>query len=188
MSPPPPIRPPAVEDAAAKEARARALSSPLRLRILRICLHEAHTNKEIADVLGSNPGTVLHHVRTLVATGLLAAGDPRPGRRGAREVPYRATGLSFYSPPPNASTLMVETFLQEVEGIDPEELDAWRLGVKLAPSAAAEFRARFQDLVVEYAEREPDPDGVALSLFVAIHPERQPRLQDGGQSPLREDG
>lgn len=180
--PPPPVRPPADESAAAVEARARALSSPVRMRILRVCLHEGRTNKEIADVLGMNPGSVLHHVRTLVATGLLRAEDARTGRRGAREVPYRATGLSFYAPTPNASTLLVETFLQEVEGIDPDELDAWRLGVKLSPADAEEFRSRFSDLVVEYAERAPEPDGVALSLFVAIHPERQPPLP-GGASP-----
>jgi DNA-binding Lrp family transcriptional regulator len=151
------------------------------MRILRICLHESRTNKEIATALGMNPGSVLHHVRTLVSTGLLRAEEPRVGRRGSREVPYRATGLSFFSDTPNASTLLIETFLQEADGIDPDDLDAWRLGVKLGPDAAAEFRSRFRDLVIEYADREPEPDGVALSLFVAIHPERQPPVRDDGR-------
>src|ERR1700712_1537085 len=79
----------------ATEAEARALSSPTRLRILRLCLSEALTNKEIAARLGRNPATVLHHVRTLVDTGFLVAGPPRRGARGAREVPYRATGKSW---------------------------------------------------------------------------------------------
>ena len=49
-------------------ARARALSSAVRWRVLRACLDEALTNKELADRLGVNPGSMLHHVRTLVAT------------------------------------------------------------------------------------------------------------------------
>jgi DNA-binding transcriptional ArsR family regulator len=77
------------------QARARALSSPLRLRILRLCLHKARTNKEIAGILKVNPATALHHVRTLLATGFLRAEEPRTGNRGAREIPYRATGLSW---------------------------------------------------------------------------------------------
>ena len=40
----------------ADEAEAKALASPLRLRILRITLHEPRTNKEIAEALGLQPG------------------------------------------------------------------------------------------------------------------------------------
>jgi hypothetical protein len=74
------------------DAEARALASAVRLRIRRLCLHEALTNKEIAARLGRNPASVLHHVRTLVEAGFLAPGAERRGARGAREVPYRATG------------------------------------------------------------------------------------------------
>ncbi|MCZ4151096.1 ArsR family transcriptional regulator, partial [Escherichia coli] len=77
------------------QSRARALSSPLRLRILRLCLHESRTNKEIADILDLNPATSLHHVRTLVSNGYLAAEEPRRGNRGAKEVPYRSTKQSW---------------------------------------------------------------------------------------------
>src|SRR4051795_783858 len=79
----------------ATDAEARALASAVRLRILRLCLGEALTNKEIAARLGRNPATVLHHVRTLLDTGFLVAEPERRGTRGAREVPYRATGKSW---------------------------------------------------------------------------------------------
>ncbi|MDT4934612.1 MAG: hypothetical protein QOK11_2504, partial [Pseudonocardiales bacterium] len=36
----------------ATDDEARALASALRLRILRVCLGEAHTNKEIAQAVG----------------------------------------------------------------------------------------------------------------------------------------
>src|SRR4051794_14286490 len=79
----------------ATPAEAKALSNPLRLRILRLCLDEALTNKELADRLGKDPGTLLHHVRTLVDTGFLAPEAVRAGATGALEKPYRATGKSW---------------------------------------------------------------------------------------------
>src|SRR5262245_15016140 len=66
------------------------------MRILRLCLDEPRTNRELADRLEANPATVLHHVRTLVEHGFLEEQPARVGRRGAREKPYKATGLSWY--------------------------------------------------------------------------------------------
>src|SRR5947207_6510593 len=69
----------------ATAAEAKALANPLRLRILRLCLDEALTNKELADRLDKDPGTLLHHVRTLVDTGFLAPDEVRSGTSGALE-------------------------------------------------------------------------------------------------------
>ena len=49
---------------------------------------------ELAVSLGERPATVLHHVRTLVATGFLTEEAWRRGPRGSTEKPYRATGKS----------------------------------------------------------------------------------------------
>src|SRR3954466_13635669 len=73
----------------------KAMSHPLRLRILRLCLHDAMTNKELAERLRKDPATTLHHVRMLVDTGFLAPDHVRTGSRGALEKPYRATGKSW---------------------------------------------------------------------------------------------
>ena len=70
---------------AATEAEAAALASGIRLRIIRLTFSEALTNKELAERLGRDPATTLHHVRKLVETGFLAAQPPRrgdPGREG----------------------------------------------------------------------------------------------------------
>ena len=75
---------------AATPAEFKAMAHPLRLRILRLCLHDAMTNKELADRLGQDPATVLHHVRMLVTHGLPRTGAGPTGRPGARlEKPYR---------------------------------------------------------------------------------------------------
>ena len=62
----------------ATPAEMRALANPIRLRLLRLTLDRALTNKEMAERLGRDPGTVLHHVRVLVRTGFLEAGKVRP--------------------------------------------------------------------------------------------------------------
>ena len=77
--------PPRPGEATLQEAR--ALAHPLRLRILRLCLDQALTNGELAASLGQHPATVLHHVRTLLATGFLAEEASRPGPRGTTEKP-----------------------------------------------------------------------------------------------------
>ncbi|HLT61558.1 MAG TPA: winged helix-turn-helix domain-containing protein [Microlunatus sp.] len=157
------------------EARMRALSSPTRLRVLRLCAFEARTNKELAELLGVNPGTMLHHVRTLVNTGYLAAEPARPGNQGAREVPYRATGLSWHSPlPEGGGYILLETFRQQLEGVPADQLDVTWLGLKLNAEHKEELQRRLYALVNEFKERGPDPDGDTWSLVTVLHPDRNP--------------
>jgi DNA-binding transcriptional ArsR family regulator len=159
-------------DDATAQARARALASPLRLRILRLCLHEPRTNRELADELGMNPGSVLHHVRSLVDNGFLRAGEPRRGTRGSREIPYTATRESWRHPAgPEIGMLLVDTFLQEIDGLPPETLHGTRLGVKLNSDHRAEMLARFQEVFQHYSDLPADPDGEPLSLFFMEHPD-----------------
>lgn len=156
------------------EARMRALSSPLRLRVLRLCAFESRTNKELAELLGMNPGTMLHHVRTLVQTGYLAAEPERAGAQGAREVPYRATGLSWRTSMPGGSPVLIETFLQQIEGVPDDELDVTWLGLKINAEHKAEFQRRLYELVNEFKERGADADGATYSFFSTLHPDDNP--------------
>jgi predicted ArsR family transcriptional regulator len=168
----PPVR---GERRAATDAEARALASAVRLRILRLCLSEALTNREIALRLGRNPATVLHHVRTLVDTGFLEAQPVRRGTRGAREVPYRATGKSWLMdrgdrPAPPRDPLLA-AFLEEVAAVGERRLESGRLALRLSPEHLAGFRARLDALLDEYARRPADPDGEKWSVYVGMHPE-----------------
>ncbi len=170
-------RPPLIrgEKRKATEAEARALAAAVRLRILRLCLSEALTNKEIAARLGRNPATVLHHVRTLVDTGFLAAEPVRRGTRGSREVPYRATGKSWLMDvddrPNPARDPMLAAFLEEVAEVGEQRLASSRLGLRLSPEDLDEFRRRLHALLDEYARRPIDPRGERWSLYLGMHPE-----------------
>jgi DNA-binding transcriptional ArsR family regulator len=164
------------DETAHAELVARALSSPLRMRILRLCRFDARTNKELADLLGVNPGTMLHHVRTLVDAGMLAVQPERVGARGAREVPYLSTGLSWSTPgPANESIVLIETMRQQLEGVSPEDIGVGWLGLRLNAEHKRELTERIQQLLEEFKDRLPDPDGDAYSLVVVTHPDLNPR-------------
>lgn len=79
----------------ATPAEVKALSHPLRLRILSLCQTESLPNKVLAERLHEQPATVLHHVRTLVRAGFLVAEPPVPGPRGSTLRPYRSTDKSW---------------------------------------------------------------------------------------------
>ncbi|MBK4346415.1 ArsR/SmtB family transcription factor [Lacisediminihabitans changchengi] len=148
------------------------------MRILRLCLHEPRTNREFADELGLNPGTMLHHVRTLVDTGLLRADEARRGARGAREVPYLATRVSWNTSVEGISPILIDTFLQEIEGLPADEIRVMRLGLKLTDARRDELIGRVHALFQEYASAEADVDGSPLSLLFAEHPD-VPRAERG---------
>ena len=155
----------------ASDAEARALASALRLRILRICLGEARTNKEIAGVLGRDPASILHHIRTLVRTGFLQPQPERRGARGAREVPYLATRKSWQLSVPAMDRALLDAFLEELSLVPGEQVDTARLGLRLTPAQLADFRARLYGLLEEFAALPDDPAAPAWSLFVALHPD-----------------
>jgi DNA-binding transcriptional ArsR family regulator len=154
------------------------MSHPLRLRILRLCLHESLTNKELADRLGKPPASVLHHVRLLVETGFLRADRPRTGARGALEKPYRATGkswtLSVEGFPADARQVshlaMVDAMREELVAAGPDSVrELSRLGLRLDDDAADELHRRLEELIHEFADRSDDSGGALYSLFVSLH-------------------
>ena len=155
----------------ATDEEAKALASTLRLRILRICLSEPHTNQEIAAILGRDPASVLHHTRTLVRTGFLEAEEERRGARGAREIPYRATRKSWQLEAPAMDRVLLDAFLEEITLVPAADVDATRLGLRLSPDGMTEFRTRLHALLEEFAARPDDPSAPAWSLFFALHPD-----------------
>lgn len=180
-------------------AEAKALASAVRLRILRLCLDAALTNKEIAARLDANPATILHHVRTLVATGFLVAEEERRGTRGAREVPYRATGKSWtldvMQKVPGAGRAMIDAFLDEISYIDVDgsgdadplaPISLARLGMRLAPKDIEEISQRINDILREFALRPADMDnGIPFSVFLMIY--RDVTREDPNAQPFGRD-
>lgn len=150
------------------------------MRILRVCLDEARTNKEIADILGRDPATVLHHVRTLVGTGFLTSQTPRRSVRGAREIPYLATGKSWRIEALTVGPIMIQAFVEEAGLVPPGQVLSTRLGLRLTESEVAELEQRLGALFEEYLHRHPAADATAWSMFWSLHPDpnRTPPTSD----------
>jgi len=154
------------------------MASPLRLRILRLCLDQALTNKQIADHLGRDPASVLYHVRRLVRTGFLVPEPERRGARNAREVPYRATGKSWVLEVVDPvmrrhqDAAIVQASLDEIAEVGHEEVKAARLALRLTGDERREFLGRLQQLLDEYVARPSEGEPVAM--FVAVYPDRRP--------------
>lgn len=155
----------------------RAMANPLRMRIIRICLYEGHTNKEIADALGIEPASCLHHVRMLVKTGFLERMDSRPGPRGSTEKPYRSTGKSWILEAPTDESDYGESWLAGLDAVRQEMVEGGpeaqrsmaRVGLKMSGRRANELAERLEKLIYEYAEADPDEDGDHYGLYIVFH-------------------
>ncbi len=155
---------------------ARALAHPLRVRILRLCLDEELTNKQIADRLGKDPATVIHHVRTLVSTGFLAAGAVRAGASGALEKPYRATGKSWtldigeLDEEVGEGVAMVEAFRDELLESGAQSVEALsRFSVTLTEPSLEELVSRLKGIAEEYGNRPPEEGGKPYGVLLGVH-------------------
>ncbi|ASR37487.1 ArsR family transcriptional regulator [Prauserella marina] len=159
----------------ATEAEAGALASGIRLRIIRLTHAEALTNKELAERLGRDPATTLHHVRKLVETGFLEQQVPRKGNRGAKEIPYLSTGLSWQlenRDDTEVAAAMLEAYLAEIAETGMTGIDQSRLVVRLPESERAEFRRRLADLLEEFAARPQHPGEERMAIYVGLYPGR----------------
>jgi DNA-binding transcriptional ArsR family regulator len=141
-------------EATVREARARA--HPLRLRILRLCWQDEMTNKQLADRLGRDPGTVLYHVRQLLDAGLLEQAPVRTGESGALEKPYRAKPRSWWSDDPpgteaDASFAPIEAFGHELREAGPDSVRTFaRFAIHLSAEDAIELDRRILEIVDGY--------------------------------------
>ncbi|MDT8914268.1 helix-turn-helix domain-containing protein [Amycolatopsis sp. PS_44_ISF1] len=158
------------------EAEAAALASGLRLRVIRLTSFEAMTNKELAERLGRDPATMLHHVRKLVENGFLAPQEPRRGARGAKEIPYLSTGLSWLLDHDTGrepvGEAMLEAYLAELAEAGPGEVDSARAVFQVPPEDVAEFKERLAGLLDEFIHRPAAPGRDRTAVYFAIYPSR----------------
>lgn len=146
---------------AASAREIKALAHPLRLRILRLCgLHEL-TNKELADRLGQDPGTMLYHVRQLLSTGFLEPAEVRTGVSGALEKPYRSTGRSWNldtalgDAGPEGPLAPLEAFREELTEAGPDALASLsRFVLHLSPEDAEDLSTRVYAVLSEYTDSD----------------------------------
>lgn len=152
----------------------QVLGSAVRLRIIRLTYQRALTNKEIAERIGRDPATTLHHVRKLHAAGFLEALPERRGTRGAKEIPYRSTLLSWRLRLPHEDVTVAEAMLQAYLGEVTEagigSVDQSRLVVQVDEHSLAELKVRVGELLDDFASRAPQPGAERTAIYVALYP------------------
>jgi DNA-binding transcriptional ArsR family regulator len=179
--------------------QAKAASHPLRLRILRLCGQQALTNKQLADRLGSQPGTTLYHVRLLVEAGLLEPAPIRTGTSGALEKPYRSSGrswwLSAYGDTDDGeayddrdderSLAPIEAFQAELREAGPASVrTSARFMLHLSEEEVRELDRRLLAVLDEYVQTDHQrPDRPALGGIVVLHQLADPAPPPPGRPP-----
>jgi DNA-binding transcriptional ArsR family regulator len=109
----------------------KALAHPLRLRILRLWADKELTNKQLADRLDSDPGTVHYHIRLVVEAGFLEPAPVRTGTSGALEKPFRAANRSWWLDNPlaqadaEAALAPIEAFPAELQEAGPASVQTF---------------------------------------------------------------
>jgi DNA-binding transcriptional ArsR family regulator len=176
----------------------KAMSHPLRVRILAILQERRASPNELAGVLEATLGTVAYHVRTLHQLGLIELVDETPVR-GAVEHHYRAkvrpnvTKEAWASASPVAKQAAVGSSLQMIDeyarasaaagGFDRPEAALARLSLRVDEEAwkeLAKLTERFvadatkieesaQERLGKHAEADGVIDvGAVLMLFEAV--------------------
>lgn len=135
------------------------MAHPLRLRILRLCGERELTNKQLADRLDRDPGTVLYHVRQLAGAGLLEQAPVRTGDSGALEKPYRSTGRSWWLDnslaKADAALAPIEAFQDELREAGPGAVQTFaRFALHLSPEDAVTLERRILAILDEYIETD----------------------------------
>jgi DNA-binding transcriptional ArsR family regulator len=141
----------------------RALGHPLRLRILRLCGQRELTNKQLADRLGKDPGTVLYHVRQLVDAELIEPVPVRAGDSGALEKPYRSTGRSWWlagslgGMEPEVAMAPIQAFEAELLEAGPDSVATFeRFTLHLSPEDLVELDRRIVAVLDEFVETDAE--------------------------------
>ncbi len=158
----------------------KALSDPLRNRVLRILADREATNQQLAEMLDQPQAKVFHHVRVLLDTGLIRLVDQRI-RGGNVEKYYRASARLFgFRPGPEETAPLAgavfESITQELVAsvtLWPDPPPIWEgRRARIPADRLAEFEERLRALIEEYwgspekpAEDNPDADTMA---FIAL--------------------
>jgi len=161
-----PAQPARRQRRAATARETKALAHPVRLRILRLCWQHELTNRQLPDRLDRDPGTVLYHVRQLVAAGLLDQAPVRTGESGALEKPYRTNGSTWWLDGPlagfDADTRFapIAAFQDELREAGPESVRYYeRFALHLSDEDAEELDRRILTVLDEYVDTDDERHG-----------------------------
>ena len=157
----------------------KAISDPIRSRILGIIQNQPATAKQIADILNASPGAIGHHLHVLEAAGLaqvvarrlirgiVANYYTRTARIFTYDLPHEVTGNTSIN-----LEIIAKAYeeLAEAEANKKEDVNqcAGFPHVRLSPERAQYYSERLQGLVDDILSEAPDPNGKVYSILVCM--------------------
>ncbi len=157
----------------------KAISDPIRSRILGIIQNQPATAKQIADRLGASPGAIGHHLHVLEAAGL-AQVVARRLVRGIVANYYTRTARIFKYDLPREVTgdtsinldIMARAYEELAESEASNEADVHQCSsfphVRLSPERATYYSERLMTLVEDILHETPDPNGKVYGIFMTM--------------------
>src|SRR5579884_3747783 len=168
----------------------KAVSDPIRMRILGIIQNRPATAKQIADQLGATPGTIGHHLHVLEEAGLAQVAARRVIRGIIANYYTRTARIFTFDFPPEVRgerfpTLDFVTDLYDqisetlAEKGEDAVYDTSFPRVRLSAERVEVYRKRLDDLIDDFIAEKPDPDGQVYALFATLF--LAPRYVQGEQ-------
>ena len=168
----------------------KAISDPIRMRILGIIQNRPATAKQIADQLGATPGAIGYHLHVLEEAGLAQVVARRVIRGIIANYYTRTARIFTFDFPPEvrgerATTLKFVTDLyDEISETLAEKGKEAVYGIsfpraRLSLERAEVYKKRLDDLIDDFIAEKPDPDGQVYALFTTLF--LSPRYVQGEQ-------
>lgn len=165
-------------------AELKALAGPLRSTILDLLLERAATVTELAEAIGRPKSTVAHHVKVLVAVGMLRVVRTRRVRaieerfygRTARLFFIGAVPFEDIAPVPWANDIAVAA-AESASAYHADRMYALSRHARISRARAREFWDRVELLVGEFTQ-VPRTGDTVYGLVVGLYPTDHPTLPD----------
>ncbi len=157
----------------------KAISEPVRSRILGIIQNQPATAKQIADRLGATPGAIGHHLHVLEEAGLAQIVARRLVRGIVANYYTRTARIFKYNLPEEVTgnvdaslEIMAKAYDEMIEARssvkeDPFWCDSFP-HIRLSPERARYYFERLQALVNDVLTETPDPDGKVYGIIVGM--------------------
>ena len=157
----------------------KAISEPVRSRILGIIQNQPATAKQIADRLGATPGAIGHHLRVLEDAGLAQIMARRLVRGIVANYYTRTARIFMFELPEDvkggisASLDILDTARDELaEALTTVKEDPVRCEsfphMRLSPERARHYSERLEALIDDLLHERPDPDGKVYGILTGM--------------------
>jgi DNA-binding transcriptional ArsR family regulator len=157
----------------------KAISDPIRSRILGIIQNQPATAKQIADSLRASPGAIGHHLHVLEAAGLAQIVARRLVRGIVANYYTRTARIFKYDMPREVAgdtsinlDIIEKAYEELAEAEANKEVDVHHCTsfphIRLSPERAKYYLERTNTLINDILQETPDPDGKVYGILVSM--------------------